>query len=61
MPRHLFCLAVLLSSLANAQEEDLRTCLAREAERQCWAGETADFKEAARAFVDKRKPTFEGR
>ena len=44
----------------RSQEGTLRECIAEEALRQCWAGETADFKEATRAFVDKRKPKFEG-
>ena len=48
-------------NLGRAQHEGLRTCIAEEAVRQCWAGETQDFKEAARAFVGKRKPVFEGR
>lgn len=48
-------------NLNRALESDLRTCLREEAERQCWAAETEDFREATRAFVEKRKPTFTGR
>lgn len=48
-------------NLNRAQHADLRTCLAEEAERQCWAAETGDFREATRAFVEKRAPKFEGR
>ena len=48
-------------NLNRALHADLRTCIAEEAERQCWAAETADFKEATRAFVERRKPVFEGR
>ena len=48
-------------NLNRALHADLRTCIAEEAERQCWAAETADFKEATRAFVDRRKPMFKGR
>jgi 2-(1,2-epoxy-1,2-dihydrophenyl)acetyl-CoA isomerase len=48
-------------NLNRAQHASLRSCLAEEAERQCWAAETADFREATRAFVEKRAPRFEGR
>jgi enoyl-CoA hydratase/carnithine racemase len=48
-------------NLVRAQHADLRTCLAEEAERQCWAAETEDFREATRAFVEKRPPRFRGR
>lgn len=48
-------------NLNRAETADLRSCLAEEAERQCWAAETADFREATRAFVEKRAPRFEGR
>lgn len=48
-------------NLNRAEEASLRDCLALEAERQCLAAETADFKEATRAFVEKRAPRFEGR
>lgn len=48
-------------NLNRALHADLRSCLREEAERQCWAAETDDFREATRAFVEKRKPVFRGR
>ena len=48
-------------NLNRAELADLRTVLAEEAERQCWAAETEDFREATRAFVEKRPPRFQGR
>jgi enoyl-CoA hydratase/carnithine racemase len=48
-------------NLNRAQRLDLRTCLIEEAERQCWAAETEDFREATRAFEEKRSPDFRGR
>lgn len=48
-------------NLNRAQHADLRSCVAEEAARQCWAAETDDFREATRAFVEKRDPRFRGR
>jgi len=48
-------------NLNRALHSDLRSCLKEEAERQCWAAETDDFREATRAFVEKRRPEFRGR
>jgi enoyl-CoA hydratase/carnithine racemase len=48
-------------NLNRALVSDLRSCLAEEAERQCWAAETEDFREATRAFTEKRSPRFKGR
>jgi enoyl-CoA hydratase/carnithine racemase len=48
-------------NLNRALHESLRSCLAEEAERQCWAAETEDFREATRAFVERRSPEFKGR
>ncbi|MBJ19803.1 MAG: enoyl-CoA hydratase [bacterium] len=48
-------------NLNRALHSDLRTCLREEAERQCWAAETEDFREATQAFVEKREPEFRGR
>ena len=48
-------------NLNRAQHGSLRSCLAEEAERQCWAAETEDFREATRAFVEGRSPRFRGR
>jgi 2-(1,2-epoxy-1,2-dihydrophenyl)acetyl-CoA isomerase len=41
--------------------QDLRTCLDMEADRLIRVQQTEDFREAVRAFVDKRPPTFRGR
>lgn len=49
------------ANLNRALVSDLRTCIAEEAERQCWGAETEDFKEATKAFAENRKPTFRGR
>ena len=54
-------LAYMKANLNDALDLDLRRTLDREAERQCLLGETEDFVEAARAFVEKRPPEFEGR
>jgi 2-(1,2-epoxy-1,2-dihydrophenyl)acetyl-CoA isomerase len=40
---------------------DLRSCLASEADRTIRCIETADHKEAASAFLEKRSPNFTGR
>jgi len=48
-------------NLNRALVADLRTCIEEEAVRQCQAAETEDFKEATRAFAEKRKPVFKGR
>ena len=45
-------------NLNRAQHGSLRSCLAEEAERQRWAAETEDFREATRAFVEGRSPRF---
>lgn len=47
----------LNASFAN----DLDTQLALEEELQREAGRTSDYAEGVRAFIEKRKPTFEGR
>ena len=44
-----------------ALRADLPTCLAREAEGLVTSAQTADHREAVRAFVEKRKPDFRGR
>jgi 2-(1,2-epoxy-1,2-dihydrophenyl)acetyl-CoA isomerase len=40
---------------------DLRTLLDREAVGQTLTGHTEDHKEAVKAFLEKRQPTFKGR
>ena len=49
------------ANLNRALVADLRSCIAEEAERQCWGAETEDFREATKAFVEKREPRFRGR
>ena len=48
-------------NLNRAVSQDLRTCLDMEADRLIRVQQTEDFREAVRAFVDKRPPTFRGR
>jgi 2-(1,2-epoxy-1,2-dihydrophenyl)acetyl-CoA isomerase len=48
-------------NLHRAQEVDLRTALDAEAVAMTRTAGTADHREAARAFVEKRPPTFSGR
>jgi len=48
-------------NLNRALTEDLRTCLAVEADRQVRGAFTEDYREAVSAFVDKREPTFRNR
>jgi len=52
---------VMKANLDRALREDLESCLAHEAEGIVASVTTADHKEAVRAFVEKRKPAFEGR
>jgi enoyl-CoA hydratase/carnithine racemase len=47
-------------NLDRAIRSDLRTCLAHEAAGTVRSAQTADHREAVRAFVDKRKPNFSG-
>jgi len=54
-------LRMMKANLNRALVADLRSCIAEEAERQCWAAETDDFREATRAFAEKRPPRFQGR
>jgi 2-(1,2-epoxy-1,2-dihydrophenyl)acetyl-CoA isomerase len=48
-------------NLNRALEEGLRACLDMEADRMIRSGLTEDHREAVRAFVEKRPPTFRGR
>jgi 2-(1,2-epoxy-1,2-dihydrophenyl)acetyl-CoA isomerase len=48
-------------NLHRAQEVDLRTALNAEATAMTRTAGTADHREAARAFVEKRTPSFTGR
>ena len=48
-------------NLDDALTTDHATAIEREAERMLRGQSTADHKEAARAFVEKRAPVFQGR
>jgi 2-(1,2-epoxy-1,2-dihydrophenyl)acetyl-CoA isomerase len=54
-------LRYMKENLNRALRADLRSCIDAEGERQCQLAETEDFLEAARAFVERRKPVFKGR
>ena len=49
------------ANLNDSLDVDFSTQLDREADRHVRAGRTEDSKEAARAFLEKRTPVFEGR
>ncbi len=46
-------------NLNRAIDQDLKTCLAMEADRMVRSTRTADHKEAVRAFMEKRPPLFD--
>ncbi|MPY95526.1 MAG: enoyl-CoA hydratase [Acidimicrobiia bacterium] len=48
-------------NINRATGADLRTCLDAEAVAMSRTGQTEDHREAARAFVEKRDPVFQGR
>ena len=48
-------------NMTRAVTQDLRTCLDMEADRLVRVTQTEDFREAVKAFVEKRPPTFRGR
>lgn len=48
-------------NLNRALTEDLRTCLAYEADRQVRGAFSDDYQEAVQAFLDKRTPVFRDR
>lgn len=54
-------LALMKQNFNAAENGTLATLLDLEAEHQIRTGQTADHKEAARAFVEKRAPVFTGR
>ena len=54
-------LGYIKRNINNAEHMSLEACFDGEAIHHSRAGETADHKEAAKAFVEKRKPVFEGR
>lgn len=54
-------LGYIKRNLNNAQHLSLEDCFDGEAIHHIRAGETTDHVEAAKAFVEKRKPMFQGR
>ncbi len=53
-------LGFIKRNINNAENMSLEECFDGEAIHHTRAGETADHKEAAKAFMEKRKPTFQG-
>src|SRR6266851_3719474 len=53
-------LGYIKRNINNAEHLSLEACFDAEAIHHSRAGETADHKEAAKAFVEKRKPVFQG-
>jgi 2-(1,2-epoxy-1,2-dihydrophenyl)acetyl-CoA isomerase len=53
-------LGFIKRNINNAETMSLEACFDGEAIHHTRAGETADHKEAAKAFVEKRKPAFQG-
>ena len=53
-------LGYIKRNINNAETMSLEACFEGEAIHHSRAGETADHKEAAKAFVEKRKPVFHG-
>ncbi len=51
---------LMKENLDRALRSDLETCLAHEAAGIVESASTTDHREAVRAFVEKRKPNFEG-
>ena len=53
-------LGYIKRNINNAEHLSLEACFDAEAMHHSRSGETADHKEAAIAFVEKRKPVFSG-
>jgi 2-(1,2-epoxy-1,2-dihydrophenyl)acetyl-CoA isomerase len=53
-------LGYIKRNINNAEHMSLEACFDAEAMNHSRSGETADHKEAAKAFVEKRKPVFQG-
>jgi 2-(1,2-epoxy-1,2-dihydrophenyl)acetyl-CoA isomerase len=53
-------LGYIKRNINNAERLALENCFDAEALHHSRAGETADHREAAKAFVEKRKPVFQG-
>jgi 2-(1,2-epoxy-1,2-dihydrophenyl)acetyl-CoA isomerase len=54
-------LGYIKRNINNAEHLSLEACFDAEALHHSRCGETADHKEAAKAFVEKRQPVFKGR
>jgi len=54
-------LGYIKRNINNAETASLEACFDAEAVHHSRCSETADHKEAAKAFVEKRKPVFQGR
>ena len=52
---------MMKANLDRAMRGDLPSCLAQEARGTVASADSADHREAVQAFVEKRKPRFEGR
>lgn len=55
-----FTYGLMKANLDRALREDLATCLAHEADGTVQAAQTEDHREAVRAFIEKRRPVFNG-
>ena len=53
-------LGYIKKNINNAEKLSIEQCFDGEALHHSRCGETADHKEAAKAFMEKRKPTFQG-
>jgi 2-(1,2-epoxy-1,2-dihydrophenyl)acetyl-CoA isomerase len=53
-------LGYIKKNINNAEQLSLEACLDTEAMHHSRCSDTADHKEAAKAFVEKRKPVFQG-
>src|SRR5258707_3799957 len=53
-------LGYIKRNINNAEHMSLEACFDAQAIHHSRSGETADHKEAAKAFVEKRKPVFQG-
>jgi 2-(1,2-epoxy-1,2-dihydrophenyl)acetyl-CoA isomerase len=53
-------LGYIKTNINNAERLSLEACFDAEAMHHSRSGDTADHKEAAKAFVEKRKPAFVG-
>ena len=54
-------LGYIKRNINNAETASLEACFDAEAVHHSRCSETADHKEAAKAFIEKRKPVFQGK